>query len=50
MADSDIRRAPDDQTPAKGRRKAKHMIVSLQAVKSRRLVVRHWPLSLPQNA
>ena len=50
MADSDIRRAPNDQTPAKDRRKAKHTIVSLQAVKSRRLVDRHWPLSSPQNA
>ena len=34
MADGDIRRAPGDAAPAKGRRKAKRTVVSLKAVHS----------------
>ena len=36
MADGDIRRAPGDSAPAKGKRKAKRMIVSLKAVQKLR--------------
>ena len=36
MADGDIRRAPDDAAPAKGRRKAKRTVVSLKAVQKLR--------------
>ena len=35
-ADGDIRRAPGDAAPAKGRRKAKRAIVSLKAVQQLR--------------
>ena len=36
MADGDIRRAPGDAAPAKGRRKAKRTIASLKAVQQLR--------------
>ena len=36
MADGDIRRAPGDAAPAKGRRKAKRTIASLKAVRQLR--------------
>ena len=36
MADGDIRRAPGDAAPAKGRRKAKRTVVSLKAVQKLR--------------
>ena len=36
MADGDIRRAPGDAAPAKGRRKAKRTVVSLKAIQKLR--------------
>ncbi len=36
MADGDIRRAPGDAAPAKGRRKAKRTVVTLKAVRQLR--------------